>query len=327
MSIDWEKKIQIDTDWVARQLICHFNEKQHKITIRGYTPKANGTSFSCDSLIEELGYMIVDYVHSEQAKEDVLNTLSLKVGEKQAIKRKDIALYQEAQAFFGKKDPSTDGKYGELLLFALCESVLKCKMVAHKITGLSNGKDQVKGGDGIFLGNYEVERDNIQPARFIGESKIQQGRSDAFDEAFSSLNRFHAPEVQAVVNKMEYIVAKNTISIDNSDTDFDEIYERLTPNTDSFRNQVLVHPILIMYNTAKIDAIEKKATTNQKIEELIKYFLEKEKVDLIDLINKKIKFYPSIGKVYVDFFIFPFNNIDLFRNGMYQNIHGVEYSK
>ena len=27
-------------------------------------------------------------------------------------------------------------------------------MVAHKIEGLSNGKDQVKGGDGIFLGNY-----------------------------------------------------------------------------------------------------------------------------------------------------------------------------
>lgn len=293
MSIDWEKKIQIDTDWVARQLICHFNDKQHKITVRGYTPKANGTSFSCDSLIEELRYMIIDYVHSEQAKEDVLNTLSLRVGEKQAIKRKDIALYQEAQAFFGKKDPSTDGKYGELLLFALCESVLKCKMVAHKITGLSNGKDQVKGGDGIFLGNYEVESDNIQPARFIGESKVQKQRSKALDEAFKSLDRFHDPKVQASMNEMEYIVAKNTISIDNSDIDFDEIYERLTPNTDTFRSQVLVHPILIMYNTPKIDSIEEKATSNKKIEELIKEFLEEEKIDLIKLINKKIDLYPT----------------------------------
>lgn len=327
MSIDWEKKIQIDTGWVDRELICHFTDKQHKITVRGYTPKANGTSFSCDSLIQELGFMLVDYVHSEQAKQYIVKSLTTKYGGVTAKKRLDESLYKEAQAFFGKKDPSTDGKYGELLLFALCESILKCKMVAHKITGLSNGKDQVKGGDGIFLGNYEVEKDNIQPARFIGESKIQQKRSNAFDEAFDSLNRFHAPEVQTVVNRMEYIVAKNTISIDDLDTDFDEIYERLTPNTDTFRNQVLVHPILIMYNTTKIDTIEKKATTNEKIEELIKEFLEKEKTGLIDLINEKIKLYPSIEKVYVDFFIFPFNNIDLFRSGMYQNIHGVEYSK
>lgn len=34
MSIDWEKKIQIDTGWVDRELICHFTNKQHKITVR-----------------------------------------------------------------------------------------------------------------------------------------------------------------------------------------------------------------------------------------------------------------------------------------------------
>lgn len=327
MNINWEEKIQIDTAWVDRQLINHFTDKNLKVTIRGYTPKGSGTTFSCDALIEELGFMLSDYVHSKKSKQKKLQALKSKFGENIAQQRLDTALYKDAQEFFGKKDPKTDGKYGELLLFALTESILKSKMVAHKIISLSNGKDQVKGGDGVFLGNYEIGEGKFEPAILIGESKIMQGLSACIDDAYNSLERFHSPETRAEFNSMEFIVASNTMFIDENDTDYEKIYDLLTPGNDSYRSQIFVHPILLMYNTAKINTMERDAINNEKLEELIKEFMEKEKADFVTKINEKLSFYSTIEKVYVDFFIFPFNDIDNFRNGMYFNIHKVPFSK
>ncbi len=327
MNINWEIKIKIDTEWTDRQLINHFTNKNTKIAVRAFTPKVSGTNFSCDALIEELGYFLPDYVHTEISKKNKLKSLKTQYSEETAEKRLDTALYKEAQSFFGKKDPTTDGKYGELLLFALTESILKSKMVAHKIEGLSNAKDQVKGGDGIFLGKYEIEDGKFEPAIFIGESKIMQGFSDCIDEALGSINRFHAPETQAEFNTMEFIVANKTLFVDDSDMDYDKIYEMLTPGSETFKSQILVHPILIMYNTKIIDRLEKQAKNKDELELLIKNHIESKKEELIRKINEKLKTFPQIEKVYVDFFCFPFNNIDNFRNGMYFNIHKIPYSK
>lgn len=327
MSIDWKKKIKIDTEWINRQLVHHFTDKKTKITVRAFTPKVSGTNFSCDALIEELGFFLSDYVHTETSKKNKLKSLKNLYPEKTAENRFDTALYKEAQSFFGKKDPATDGKYGELLLFALTESILKSKMVAHKIEGLSNAKDQVKGGDGIFLGNYEIEKGRFEPAIFIGESKIIQGFSDGIDDALGSINRFHAPETQTEFNSMEFIVANKTLFVDDSDIDHDKIYEMLTPSSDTFKSQILVHPILIMYNTKIINSLEKQAKNKDHLELLIKNHLESKKDEIVRKINEKLKTFPQIEKVYVDFFCFPFNDIDNFRNGMYFNIHKVPFSK
>jgi len=327
MKIDWEKKINIDTEWTNRQLINHFIKKSAKVVVRAYTPKVTGTKFCSNSLIEELGYFLPEYVHSEKSKHNKLKSLTIKYGEKTALQRHQIALYEEAQAFFGKKDPTTDGKYGELLLFALCESILKCKMIAHKIEGLSNGKDQVKGGDGIFLGNYELSDGNLAPAILIGESKIMQKRSDCIDDALNSLDRFHNSTTQAEFNKMEFIVANRTLSINESDIDYDEVYERLTPGSEMFKNQITVHPILLMYNTKTIENLETQASDREHLELLISNHLDNKKDEIIKIIDEKLNLYPEIKKVYVDFFCFPFNNINNFRNGMYFNIHKVPYTK
>lgn len=326
MKIDWEKKIRIDTEWTNRQLTNHFTDKLAKIVVRAYTPKVTGTKFCCNALIEELGYLLPDYVHTEKSKKNKLKSLTILYGEDVAKQRLQNALYSEAQTFFGKKDPTTDGKYGELLLFALCESILKSKMVAHKIEGLSNNKDQVKGGDGIFLGNYELINGDLVPAIFIGESKIMQGRSKSIDDALDSLNRFHNTQIQAEFNKMEFIVANRTLSLDESDIDYDEVYERLTPGSEMFKNQITVHPILLMYNTKIIDRLEVEASSKEHLELLITNHLLEKKDEIVKIINDKLNSYPEIKKVYVDFFCFPFNNIDNFRNGMYFNIHKVPYS-
>lgn len=322
MAIDWEKKIQIDKNWIDRQLNHHFDSKDVKIAVRGYTPKVSGTSFSCDDMINELGLMVTEYVLSENKKAQAKKDLEKKYGVQNAEKYYERNTFQMAQKFFGKKNPQTDGKYGELLLFALVESVLNSKMVAHKIVNLTNFKDQVKGGDGVFLGNYSIADTNTQPALFIGESKVQQGFSDAINEAFDSINRFHSIEVKAEFNNTEFIVARDTLIIDD---DYEEMYNRLTPGTTEYKNQILVHPILIMFNTNKINSFETKSTSAAELENLIKDYMLKEMVNFKIKISEKLELYKEVKKVFIDVFIFPFNNIDNFRNGMYYNIHGVSF--
>lgn len=320
--INWEQKIQIDREWVNRQLNIHFEERKLKITVRCYTPKVSGTQLLPLSLAQELVLMLPEYVLSEEKKLKIENEVKINFGEKNSVRNSERLITQISRDFFGKKDPQTDGKYGELLLFALVESILGCKMVAHKIKSLTNFKDQVKGGDGIFLGNYTLEGENKVPAYLIGESKITEQFSTAVDEAYKSLARFHDPEVQNEFLTTEFILAKENMIIDEN---IDELYNRLTPTNALFKSQVLVHPVLIFFNTKKIASCEKTATTPLELEQLIKEKLLKEKARYIESINTKIESYDSIQKVYVDFFIFPFNNIDSFRNTLYKVIHGISY--
>lgn len=319
--MNWEKKIQIDKNWVERHLNHHFDSKELKIIVRGYTPKVSGTIFSCSSMINELAMMIPEYAFSEDQKEEVKKNLVKLYGDRTAEKYYERNLVQMSQKFFGKKNPQTDGKYGELLLFALVESVLNSKMVAHKIVNLTNFKDQVKGGDGIFLGDYDVNGKS-QSALFIGESKVQQDFSKAVDEALISLNRFHDPLFKSEFNNTEFIVAKDTLMIDDN---YEELYDRLTPGTNEYNKQIIVHPILIMFNTASINSFETKSTSTEELEGFIKSYMSKNMEVYKTKINEKLNNYEEIKKVFIDIFIFPFNNIDNFRNGMYYNIHGVAF--
>ena len=134
--IDWKQLIQIDSSWVSKQLQPQFNDVNGKLSIKLYSVKASGTSIEIDGLANELHLMLPHYVYSK----------------KQIQEMSPMVAGLKANHFFGKKDPQSDGKYGELLLFALVESVLGCKMVAHKLNVLGNFNDQVKGGDGIFMG-------------------------------------------------------------------------------------------------------------------------------------------------------------------------------
>lgn len=284
VQIEWEKKIQLDKEWVARQLKHHFHERDLKVAIRGYTPRVSGTNFTCDDMVAELGYMITDYVFSEDKKNSLKNDLAMKYGVDFAEKNLERHFMQTAQRFFGKKDPQTDGKFGELLLFAIVESVLETKMVAHKIVNLSNFKDQSKGGDGVFLGNYQIDSERVKPAIFIGEAKIMQGFSDAVGDAMNSLNRFHSPEVRAEFNSTEFIVARDTMM---ADEDYEEMYKRLSPGTSEYKEQIMVHPILIMFNTAKINTFEKKCLTPDELEQMLAAIWKNPKYILWKQLRKK----------------------------------------
>lgn len=306
--IDWASLIEISDSWYSNQLNSHFQETNGKVTVMIHSLKVSGTTMLPDALASELLMMLPDYVYGKAVIDEM--------GERKAA--------LNANKFFGDKMPSTDGKYGELLLFALVESVLKCKLVAHKIRSLSNMKDQVKGGDGLFLGNYCLPDGRVHPAYLIGESKVTSSFGNGLEEAFQSLDRFHSDLNSTEFRTTELIVAKANIMKDNR-INPDELYDRLNMESDTFKNQILVHPVLIMFNSKKLSALETKAFTPEDLENSIANYIETTKGKVAKKISEKVSSFPNVAKVFLHFFIIPFNEVDRFRNAMYFQIHGNSY--
>ncbi|WP_312793014.1 DUF1837 domain-containing protein [Sphingobacterium sp.] len=307
--IQWDRLIKIDRTWVDNELQEHFSDVSSKIKLKLYTVKVSGTQMLPDSIVDALLQMLPDYVYNNNEIQNL--------GERRAA--------LSANQFFGQKDPKADGKYGELLLFALVESILGCKMVAHKIQTLTNFTDQVKGGDGIFLGDYTIFDGSIQPAYLIGESKIMGQFSAALKDAILSLDRFHNLKDSAKFRSTELLVARNNLPIDDS-IDPEELFERLNPTSNVFKDQILVHPVLLMYDESVIAKCESSfSSTRKEFEDNIRLLIGDKKTNIIQTITEKIALSEGVKNVYVDFFLIPFNDVNKFRNAMYQAIHGIPY--
>lgn len=304
--MEWEQMIQIDNEWLGKFLNDQHFVDETKVKVRGYSIKFSGNLLDFNAITKFLAKSIHKFVYSSKYIGEV--------GE--------LESYIEAQKYFGKKNPKADGKYGELLLFAFVEGVLKCPMVAHKIKSLSNPMDQVKGGDGIFLGNYEYQKGHLHSACLIGESKIMEDFSTAVSEAYISLDRFHNEVSSTQFSTTEFMVAKQNLS---DDFDIDYVFDALKPGTEVFQNNILVHPILLMYNTNKINNIEKQALTPKMAEELVQEYFIQRGNEHLDLIKEKLEKWHALENVYLDFFIVPVNNVQKFRNSLYYHIHGVSY--
>ena len=195
-------------------------------------------------------------------------------------------------------------------------------MVAHKIP--SSFHDQVKGGDGIFIGDYEYKDNMYGKAVLIGESKIWKNYSDALIDSLESVNRFHDGSSSARFTSQEFIVARKGI-VKNSEVDLDLLYDHITPGKAAYQQCILVHPTFIMYETPYINTIENTALTPNEAEELLKGYITKRHTKHIELIEEKMAKYPELSKVFLDFFILPVKNVDDFRNQLFYYIHGIDY--
>ncbi|MDU2065504.1 MAG: DUF1837 domain-containing protein [Sporomusaceae bacterium] len=301
----WEEFVQINEEWLTKYLIMHGFYEHEKVKVRCYSIQFSGNLNDFAALAKYAALQIPEYVFGAKGIK--------KIGPKEA--------FMEAMKYFGQRVTKTEGKYGELMLFLFVESVLKCPLVAYKLRSLSNFSDQVKGADGVFLGNYEYQPGKFFEARLIGESKIMESFSNCVTEAYSSLNRFHdkitGPEFMAT----EFIVAKNNI-FDSEDVDIDELYDSLTPGTSSFIKKMWVHPIFIMYETNVINSIETKANSREEAEILLREYLLGRGEEQITYIKEKLNNNPELRKVYLDFFIIPVKSVEKFRNEVCYNIHG-----
>lgn len=307
-SIKWADCVRISDDWIKKYLKAHSPQVEKKLVVRAYTIQFSGTEYQINALVD----CIAEYI-----KYFVLSPDDIK---KLQTEGKDP--YRQALHYFGDVDPERDGKYGELILFLFTESVLKAPMIAYKLGLLSNVNDQVKGGDGVFFGEYKG-----QPSLFIGESKIEKELSTAVKHALESLDRFH-DEIASVTNlKHELNVANRVIRKDFSADQLDYLYDSLDPETERYKKNNKVHPILIIYNDDKIKSISTECCNSTEAEELLKTHIEQRINKAFGLVKGKVENYENIQPVFLDFFFFPVTDVTKLRYALYKAIHGCEYRK
>lgn len=304
-SIKWEELKSSNHDWVNEHLKSHPVIEKEKSITRLYSIDFSGTQQDLTALVDSIADSIEHYVYDSKQREK--------------FSKKGINAFRKAVSYFGETNPDMDGKYGELLLYILAEAILNTPLVSHKITLLTNPNDQIKGGDGIFFGEY---RDDM--TILIGESKIHKSFSGALNSSLDSLDRFHQNYTSSTLDH-ELFIARSNISENFDIEQLECLFEAFTPGTKEYKSCNKAHPVLLVFESSEISKIEKKAKNKSEAEKLFGVWADQRINKAYELIMQKLDNYSELEKVYLDIFLLPMNNVSSFKHSLYKAIHGIEY--
>ena len=295
VNINWEQLLTVDCIKAAEIFIPqHECNDMHKLHIRGYSVPFSGTQQRFDDLMDFLRRQLLKYVFPEKERPDDI----------------DWALGRNK---FGDNDPKSDGKLGEMLLYVFVEAFLKTPLMAYKLKDMGNPNDQVKGADGVFVGEYQSQK-----ALLIGESKIHETMKSAVKSAIESLQRFHdksGPYANELMIARKYPAERN-LSADHL-VAIEEIMQQ--------KAGILVHPVFVSYDFAAIASVARDATNSNDAEISLKVHLKNELAEWEKkIISQKSKF-PKPFQVYLDFFFLPVENCLQLRKHFYELLHGNPY--
>lgn len=159
----------------------------------------------------------------------------------------------------------------------------------------------------------------------IGEAKIEQSVTVAITHALDSINRFHSSISTGTNLDYELLISSTALRNDMSIEQLDFLYRCLKIGTKEFRSNIIVHPILIIFEDKKINSIEEDCEDCDHAERLMKTFLEQRIKLNIENIKKKIAEYDKVRAVYLDFFFLPMSSVKDLRYDLYKSIHNVPY--
>ena len=303
--IDWFKLLKVDSNEFSNWFGFVDEKKVNQVKVKFYSLKFSNKKPDYEGFISYLLKQVQEYVFDEKEIQEILE---------------DGDIPQEkALSYFGDSDPIRDGRYGELILYLFVEAILKTPLVVHKISQTYNDNDQVKGSDGLFIGNI-----NGDATLLVGESKMRNNFNDCVSDALASLSRYiNQPESL----DRELSVAKKHLSRDLNNLDektLDIIYQSFRTKQPKFRDYSLCYPAFLMYKEVKIDKMMADDLPN--IEKEVNTFL----ASLKDRRHKYIDacLPEDIEDVTLEFFMMPVDNVTSFRELCYKVFHNnKEYKK
>lgn len=305
-AINWPSLVAGKHSWIDDHFKVHSVLEDKKTVCRFFSLGFSGTQQEMLSLAEALSESIEHYVFDEK--------------QLARFRKEGKVPFQKAMKFFGKTNPDMDGKYGELLLYILTEKFLKTPLVSHKLSLITNTNDQVKGGDGIFFGDYKDEL-----AILIGESKIHQGAAGAMEDALESLDRFYDNYSSGQLGHEMFIARSNISENFSSLDDAESLYQAFTPGTKQYKGCVKAHPVLLVFESSKISTIEEKAKNKDEAEQMLSDWLTVRSKEIQKLLDDKLNKYSELKKVYIDVFLMPLTSVSKFKHALYSEIHGIDY--
>lgn len=298
--LNWEDWLTAKKDQLELNVSAEIENRDNpKLVYRFFTINCNGILINEDQLIH---FLITQVTHFVFSKKDIAE-----------FEEDEMDPLEEALKKFGDVDPIRDGKYGELLLYILTECYLGAPMVAQKLS-YTYPNVQAKGSDGVFMGNY-----NGEPALFIGEAKMRETYSVCLSDAVSSIERFHNDDDFL---KNDLWIAKKQLREDMSGDDLDYIYQSLKPNTETFSENSMVHPVLLMYKEKKISKLISESTSQSELEQKLKDLITKNEAKRVKSITDLCSELTSLEKVYMDYFLIPVESVSEFREKCYAAFHG-----
>ncbi|RED45282.1 uncharacterized protein DUF1837 [Winogradskyella eximia] len=295
--IDWLKLLKVDPIKFKAWFNLVEEKKVDELTVKFYSLKFTNDKPDYEGFIRYLYNQVESYVFEEIEIKEI---------------REDGDNPQEkALSYFGDIDPISDGSYGELILYLFVEAILQAPLVVHKVSQTYNDNDQVKGSDGIFIGNI-----NDKPTLLIGESKMRNSFNKCVKDALESLSRYiNTPEAI----ERELCVAKKHLSRDLNNLDketLDLIYKSFRTKQPEFNEYDLCYPAFLMYKEDKINEMLSKKLPD--IEKEINTFLSSLKKKRIKYITKSL---PKTNDITLEFFMMPVNNVNDFRKLCYDVFH------
>ncbi|MGV7105833.1 HamA C-terminal domain-containing protein [Flavobacterium sp. U410] len=296
--INWEKLLKVNRDIFFN--LFSLNEEvaiSDEVKIKFYSLKYNDNGLDDLDFINHLYEAAVHYVFDEKDIKELIED---------GYEPTDKAL-----SYFGDIDPLTDGRYGELILYLFIEAVLQTPMIVHKISQTYNNNDQVKGSDGLFIGNI-----NGQATLLLGESKMKNNFNACAGEALDSLKRY-INNPQSIDRELE--VAKKHLSRDLNnldENDLDLIYQSLRTKQIEFQEYNICYPAFLMYKEGKIKEIISRNIL--EIEKQVLIFLN----SIIERRSNYIKAsLPEINNITFEFFMMPVDDVSSFREKCYSVFH------
>ncbi|WP_220031508.1 Hachiman antiphage defense system protein HamA [Paenibacillus sp. S25] len=143
--------------------------------------------------------------------------------------------------------------------------------------------------------------------------------------ALGSIERFHSNLETTSQFQHELIIASQILRQDLTPEQLDYLYDSFTPKTETYKNNNLVHPILIIYEDSYIGDIEVACSGNLDGESRLSDRMRKRIPELIRNIQSKILNHSKVKTVFLEFFFLPTTSVKQLRHTMYQAIHGVAY--
>jgi hypothetical protein len=207
-------------------------------------------------------------------------------------------------------DARYDGKLGELVLFVLVDGLLDLPTISHKVAHKQEPVQEVKGSDGLFFDHFGGEE-----ALAIGEAKIYSRRSQGINDALESTERFHGTTGDSKTDH-ELNVAAKTLSEDLNEDETDRLIEVLGSSGKQYRT---VHPIFAGYEEEWLLKIQKECTGPEELQERIEQRIRDSELELsvMDTIEED---YPELRKYWLVFFLFPLEDVDVFRERLQERI-------
>ncbi|MBE8576901.1 MULTISPECIES: DUF1837 domain-containing protein [Vibrio] len=271
---------------------CTHNINENKIDCYYLKVDANGRP-RLNELIKYMCMKITDYT-IPRSKINKATKKLIDTGCTNEITK--IAL--DARKLFTKLELTGEG--GELLLFALTESILKFPQVLCKMSLKSDEQMHFHGADGVFLG---VDDDDMLCV-YWGESKLHATHSSAISECITSIASIlkMEPDVDSDIRLVDYI------DLDNSTLEgaIKNYFDYTSPRYEKLRPCAVC---LVSFNHSSYEKSDSKLTNEGIKKKIEQDFLKHWKKN----IEAKLK-ENDIEHTKVIFFYLPINSVDGFRD-------------